>query len=216
MKFQPEAARLRMVEEQIQRRGVSNPKLLEVLKRVPREKFVHPKYLRHAYDDSALPIPLKQTISQPYIVAAMVEALDLAPSDRVLEVGTGSGYAAAVLSEMAQQVYTVERHGLLAQSAQDRLHSLGYHNVQVKHGDGTKGWPEKAPFDAIAVAAGGTEVPAALKAQLREGGRLVIPVGQGEVKRLLLLKRISADRFESRKLEKVRFVPLLPDLPESN
>ena len=170
-----------------------------------RENYV-PDHLRQsAYEDTPLPIEDRQTISQPYIVALMVEALGLRGGERVLEVGTGSGYAAAVLAEIAGEVYTIERHESLAGTASERLAREGYENAHVRHGDGTLGWPDAAPFDAIVVAAGAEEVPAALKEQLVSGGRLVIPVGpsvHGQV--LKRITRIDADRFEEEDLTAVR------------
>ncbi len=147
------------------------------MRRVPRENFVRVELAEHAYRDSPLPIESAQTISQPYIVAYMAECLQLRGGEKVLEIGTGSGYAAAVLAEIAAQVYTVERHQNLAESAAARLARLGYGNVFVRHGDGTLGWPEHAPYDGIVVSAGSPEVPPALREQLAVGGRLVIPVG---------------------------------------
>jgi protein-L-isoaspartate(D-aspartate) O-methyltransferase len=190
-------ARHRMVEVHIARRGVHDERVLSSLRRVPRETFVDEGFEEFAYEDSPLPIGSGQTISQPFIVAKMAEAAEVESSDRVLEVGTGSGYAAAVLAELATEVFTVERHRELAQRAEERLHASGYRNVFVKVGDGTKGWPEKAPFDAILVAAGGPSVPVSLQEQLEIGGRLVIPIGdrRGE-QRLLRITRVGANKFE--------------------
>ena len=171
------ALRAEMVERNIAARGVRDELVLEAMRKVPRELFL-PKNLREfAYEDSPLPIAGEQTISQPYIVAFMAEALMLKGGEKVLEIGAGSGYAAAVLSEIAAHVYTVERLGQLADKAAATLAELGYDNVHVLHGDGTRGWPEHAPYDAIVVAAGGPQVPESLKEQLKIGGRLVIPVG---------------------------------------
>ncbi len=199
-----------MVDQQIAARGVLSPLVLAALRRVRRENYV-PDHLRgSAYGDSPLPIEDRQTISQPYIVALMVEALGLRGGERVLEVGTGSGYAAAVLAEIAGEVYTIERHELLARTASERLVREGYENVHVRHGDGTLGWPDAAPFDAIVVAAGAEEVPAALKEQLVSGGRLVIPVGPSVHSQVLKrITRIDAERFEDEDLTDVRFVPLI-------
>jgi protein-L-isoaspartate(D-aspartate) O-methyltransferase len=172
-----ESTRHRMVETQIASRGVRDPRVLGAMRDVPRERFVPEALLEFAYEDTPLPIEEGQTISQPYIVAVMAETLQLAPSDRVLEVGAGSGYAAAVLGRAAGEVYAIERHPLLAELARQRVAELGYDNVTILCGDGTLGSPEHAPFDAIAVAAGGPEVPRALLEQLKIGGRLVIPVG---------------------------------------
>ncbi|HEM46220.1 MAG TPA: protein-L-isoaspartate(D-aspartate) O-methyltransferase, partial [Alphaproteobacteria bacterium] len=166
-----------MVRRQIEARGVRAKAVLDAMRTVRREGFV-PSYLgEFAYDDTPLPIEEEQTISQPYIVAFMIEALELAGDERVLEIGTGSGYAAAVLAEIAREVYTIERHEGLARTAAARLAEQGYGRVHVRCGDGTLGWPEAAPFDAIVVAAGGPRVPASLREQLAIGGRLVIPVG---------------------------------------
>lgn len=202
--------RREMVERQLAARGVRSPAVLEAMGQVRREGYV-PSYLgEFAYEDSPLPIEEEQTISQPYIVAYMVEALDLKPSERVLEIGTGSGYAAAVMAEMGAEVYTIERHARLAETARERLRRDGYDDVHVRHGDGTLGWPEAAPFDAIVVAAGGPKVPEALREELALGGRLVIPVG--EVVGLQTLKRITRiaeDSYREEDLADVRFVPLV-------
>ncbi len=202
--------RLRMVESQIARRGVRAAHVLSAMGAVPRESFV-PKHLREAaYDDTALPLAEGQTISQPYIVALMTQALELEGGERVLEIGTGSGYAAAVLSRIAREVYTVERVGSLAKESAATLAQLGYSNVHVRHGDGTLGWPEHAPYDAIVVAAGGPDVPESLEAQLIIGGRLVIPVGADRHRQeLVRMVRLSADEYTTQQLASVRFVPLL-------
>jgi protein-L-isoaspartate(D-aspartate) O-methyltransferase len=203
-------ARNRMVDNQIARRGINDPHTLEAMRRVPREAFVDAGFEEFAYEDSPLPIGEGQTISQPYIVAHMIAAAAIKPGETVLDVGTGSGYAAAVASQIADQVYTIERHPPLAQAAARRLHELGYDNVEVRVGDGTKGWPEAAPFDVILVAAGGPEVPRALKEQLVTGGRLVIPVGLDETgQRLLKLTRTSKSDYETEDLGAVMFVPLI-------
>lgn len=205
-----EHARHRMVEEQIARRGVRDGRVLSALRRVPREAFVDEGFEEFAYEDSPLPIGSGQTISQPFIVARMAEAAEIKASDRVLEVGTGFGYAAAVLAELAAEVFTIERYRELAEQARKRLHASGYRNVSVKVGDGSKGWPEKAPFDAIVVAAGGPSVPLSLQRQLEIGGRLVIPVGdRRESQRLLRITRIGADTFDQEDLGGVMFVPLI-------
>ena len=199
-----------MVEAHIARRGVRDHRVLVAVGNVPREAFVDQGFEEFAYEDSPLPIGSGQTISQPFIVARMAEAAEIEPSDRILEIGTGSGYAAAVLAELADEVFTVERHRELAVEAERRLEAAGYSNVAVKTGDGTKGWPEKAPFDAILVAAGGPSVPISLQEQLEIGGRLVIPVGerQGE-QRLLRITRVAANKFEEDDLGGVMFVPLV-------
>ena len=199
-----------MVEQQILARGVRSPRVLAAMGKVRREGYV-PSYLgEFAYQDTPLPIEEEQTISQPYIVAFMIEALDLQGGERVLEIGTGSGYAAAVLAEIAREVYTIERHERLARDAAERLRRDGYGNVHVSHGDGTLGWPAEAPFDAIVVAAGGPKVPATLREQLAIGGRLVIPVGEVVgLQKLVRVKRLSETRYEEEDLGAVRFVPLV-------
>ncbi len=172
--------RFEMVERSIAARGVQDELVLEAMRKVPRELFLPRKLQEFAYEDAPLPIAAEQTISQPYIVAFMAEALQLKGGEKILEIGAGSGYAAAVLSEIVADVYTVERVGLLAENAARTLSELGYSNVHVLHGDGTKGWPEHAPYDAIVVAAGGPQVPESLKSQLKVGGRLVMPVGSDQ------------------------------------
>jgi protein-L-isoaspartate(D-aspartate) O-methyltransferase len=204
------ALRRQMVEQQIGRRGISDPAIVRAMATVPREAFVPRALAEFAYDDSALPIDANQTISQPYVVALMTEALELERDDRVLEIGTGSGYAAAVLAEIAAEVYTIERHCELADAARERLAALGLRNVLVRCADGTLGWPEAAPFDAIVVAAGGPAVPQSLRAQLAFGGRLVMPVGGAErVQRLLVVRRIGDSQYRETDLGPVRFVPLI-------
>jgi len=199
-----------MVREQIVPRGVRSKLVLNAMLKVPREVFV-PEHLREfAYSDAPLPIDAAQTISQPYIVAYMIEALALEGGERVLEIGAGSGYAAAVLAQIAGEVYTVERIEALAQKAASALADAGYHNIFVMHGDGTRGWAEHAPYDAIIVAAGGPDVPASLKEQLRVGGRLVIPVGSDQrVQELVRVTRTSETDYVSEDLADVRFVPLV-------
>ena len=205
-----EVLREQMIERQLVARGLHDQAVLTALSAVPREKFIPTELVEFAYRDSPLPIEASQTISQPYIVALMTAALKLKENDRVLEVGTGSGYAAAVLAEISNEVYTIERHKILADTARERLRDLGYTNVQVLHGDGTLGWPEHAPFDAIVVAAGGPEVPQTLKKQLAIGGRLVIPVGTTlDTQKLMYVQRISEDEYEEENLGSVRFVPLI-------
>ena len=171
------AARRRMVDTQIEVRGVTDPRVLAAMRRVPRHRFVPQSQWEQAYNDYPLPIGEDQTISQPYIVALMTEALELKETDRVLEIGTGSGYQAAVLAEMAAAVYSIDRLASLAEKAQKVLAELGYNNFHVKVGDGTLGWPKEAPFDAILVTAGAPKVPRPLVEQLALEGRLVIPVG---------------------------------------
>jgi protein-L-isoaspartate(D-aspartate) O-methyltransferase len=194
----------------LRRQGIRDETVLKAMANVPREKFVGINLLEFAYDDSPLPIEEGQTISQPYIVALMTEALMLKPGDRVLEVGTGSGYAAAVLGEVADEVYTVERHESLAHQASVRLKELNYDNVHVLCGDGTLGWPEHAPYDGVVVAAGGPEAPRSLIEQLAVGGRLVIPVGASTREQTLIrITRINNDEVEFEELGAVRFVPLI-------
>ncbi len=198
-----------MVERHLASRGVRDDQVLSAMREVPREQFVGEEVVEFAYEDSALPIEAEQTISQPYVVAVMVEALGLEPTDRVLEVGAGSGYAAAVLSRIADRVFGIERHKILAESARRVLDRLGYDNVEIRHGDGTLGWEEEAPFDAILVSAGGA-VPEALKEQLAPGGRMIIPVGErGRAQQLVLMEKDADGSFTERNLGAVRFVPLI-------
>ena len=204
------ALRLDMVDRHVAARGVRSPLVLDALRTVPREAFLPASMHEFAYEDSPLPIAAGQTISQPYIVALMTEALSLQGGEKVLEIGTGSGYAAAVLSRIARDVYTVERVVSLAETAATALNALGYANVHVLHGDGTLGWPEHAPYDAIVVAAGGPEVPESLKAQLKIGGRLVIPVGiDRRVQELVRVVRRSENGYSTEDIADVRFVPLV-------
>ena len=204
--------RARMVERQIAGRGVQDPRVLAAMRTVPRELFVPYDRREDAYEDRPLSIGKGQTISQPYIVAAMIEALELQGGEKVLEVGAGSGYAAAVLAEIASEVFAIERIGDLAQGAIDNLARARCDNVLVLHADGTKGWPEEAPFDAILVSAGATVIPEALKDQLAIGGRMVIPVDDGAGGQVLVrLKRRGEDKYERDELGDVRFVPLIAD-----
>ncbi len=200
--------RRRMVEEQLKRRGIYDPRVLEAMATVPRHLFVPPAMQSAAYADAALPIGYGQTISQPYVVALMVQEARIGPEDRVLEVGTGSGYSTAVLACLAGEVYSIERHRKLFDEARERLASLGCCNVHLRHGDGTMGWPEHAPYDAIIVTAAAPEVPEPLKQQLAEGGRLMIPIGTRDSQVLMRLIR-RGDRIERRALGEVRFVPLI-------
>lgn len=204
-----EEQRARMVEHHLARRGVSDRRVLEAFAIVPREQFVPDDLITHAYDDAPLPIGDGQTISQPFVVALTIAAMELAPTDRVLEIGTGSGYAAAILGKIAHEVVTVERIANLATIARERLARLGFANVSVHHADGSLGWPSRAPYDGIAVAAGAPHVPRALLEQLAVGGRLVIPAGPAEDQRLLVIVRRDESKYEQRDLGEVRFVPLV-------
>ena len=199
-----------LVERQVKGRGVFDPAVLAAMESVPREAFLPPELAEFAYLDHALPIEKGQTISQPYIVALMTEALELKPQDRVLEVGTGSGYAAAILGKVVFEVYTIERHAELAETAARRLREQGFDNVHVRHGDGTLGWPEHSPFDAIIVAAGGRDIPRPLLDQLAIRGRLVIPVGEERtLQSLLRIIRTGSESYSREELADVRFVPLI-------
>lgn len=205
-----EAARYRMVQRQIAARGITAPEVLAAMESVPREKFMPPHLAFTAYEDSPQPIGEGQTISQPYIVAYMIEAMELRGGERVLEIGTGSGYAAAVAAKIAGEVVTIERLEGLAKSATAKLAELGFDNVRVICGDGTKGFPERAPYDAIMVAAGGPDVPPSLQNQLAIGGRLVIPVGTSQfLQSLVRIRRVSETEFKREHLTEVRFVPLI-------
>ena len=202
--------RAEMVDRQIAGRNVRSHLVLDAMRKVPREAFLPAHLKEFAYEDAPLPIAEGQTISQPYIVALMTEALELAGGEKVLEIGTGSGYAAAVLARIARDVYTVERIGQLAEKAAVLLPDLGYGNVHVLHGDGTRGWPDQAPYDAIVVTAGGPEVPESLKSQLKIGGRLVIPVGSDRrLQELVRLIRVSEHQYKTQDITGVRFVPLV-------
>jgi len=203
-------ARRQMVKQQIELRGIADTRTLEAMRTVPREVFVPDNLSEFAYEDSPLPIEEGQTISQPMIVALMVEALQLKPSDRALEIGAGSGYAAAVLSRVIREVYAVERFDSLAEHARERMRRLGYENVHIRCGDGTLGWKEHAPYDAILVSAGGPEVPETLLQQLVIGGRLIIPVGTDlRSQELLRIRRTGEDKFDQESLGRVQFVPLI-------
>jgi len=202
--------RERMVATQIEARSITDPLVLDAMRIVPRERFVPASLAKFAYDDGPLPIGHGQTISQPYIVAVMAQAAGLKPGARALEIGTGSGYGAAVLSRIAAEVYTVERVGALADAARDRLAELGYGNVHVLEGDGTLGWAAHAPYDAIVVTAGGPRVPKTLLDQLAVGGRLVMPVGPAtRHQRLVRVTRTDVQEYEYEDLEEVAFVPLI-------
>jgi len=202
--------RERMEEEQLVSRGVRDPRVLAAMRHVPREQFVPEGMRDSSYEDAPLPIEEGQTISQPYIVALMIEALALEPRDRVLEIGAGSGYAAAVLGRLAGEVFAVERYESLVELARARVQALGYGNVQILCGDGTMGLLEHAPYNAILVSAGAPSVPKSLLQQLELGGRLVIPVGDElGTQDLLCIRRIGEDEYERESLGGVRFVPLI-------
>jgi protein-L-isoaspartate(D-aspartate) O-methyltransferase len=200
--------REKMVERQIERRGVDDARVLQALRDVKRHLFVPPGEIDSAYEDHPLSIGHGQTISQPYIVAIMTEAIEPQPSDRVLEIGTGSGYQAAVLAELVQEVYSIEIVEPLGRAAAQRLKDLGYDNVTVRIGDGYKGWPEKAPFDAIVVTAAPPEIPQALVDQLAEGGSMVLPVGTA-FQELMLVEKKKGGEITKRVITAVRFVPMV-------
>jgi protein-L-isoaspartate(D-aspartate) O-methyltransferase len=200
--------RLRMVDSQLRARGVCDPRVLDAMLRVPRHAFAPGGLRDQAYEDHPLPIGEGQTISQPYIVARMLEALELSPTDRVLEVGTGSGYLTALLAELATQVFSVERHAALADAARELLARMGYANVRVIVGDGSRGFAEGAPYDAIIVSAAAAEVPRALVEQLAEGGRMIIPVGPVDSQQLQLI-RVEKGQPRVSLRELCRFVPLV-------
>ncbi len=203
-----EALRHRMVDEQLVSRKISDPRVLAAMRTVPRHEFVRESDRAEAYDDHPLSIEEGQTISQPYIVALMVEAAQLGATDRVLEIGTGSGYAAAIAGECAAEVVTVERHPSLGESAAKRLQRLGFDQVHVVIGDGSLGYPEKAPYDAIIVTCAAPEPPEALLRQLADNGRLIVPVGERDWQELLRVTK-QGDAFHREFLGSVRFVPLL-------
>ena len=204
--------RVSMVEDQIKRRGVSDEEVLSAMRQVPRHEFVPAHLKKYAYADEPLPIGEDQTISQPYIVAYMTEILRLEQNDKVLEIGTGSGYQAAVLAEIADTVYTIEIVDVLAESAEKTLERLGYDNVLVKRGDGYAGWPEHAPFDAIIITAAPTKIPQPLKEQLKVGGFMILPLGDYSQELVLIEKK--SEGFEQKSLLPVRFVPMTGEIAE--
>jgi len=208
---QPSDFRLRriMVDTQIRARGVQDERVLAAMEAVPRAEFVPAAQRPHAYEDRPLPIGEDQTISQPYIVALMTELLEVEEGDRVLEIGTGSGYQAAVLAELTPHVYTIEIIPTLAERAEETLRRLGYDAVEVKAGDGYLGWPDSAPFDGIIVTCAPEEVPGPLKEQLREGGRMVIPVGPQWTHQTLYVLTKKGDTLEQKEIIPVRFVPMV-------
>ena len=206
--------REKMVQNQIAARGIRNPRVLAVMRKVERHLFVKPQYLSVAYKDGALPIDCDQTISQPYIVALMTDLLELTPTSKVLEIGTGCGYQTAILAELAKEVYSIEIIPLLAKNAKVRLDGLNYQNVHVKKGNGHYGWQEYAPYDAVLVAAAPKDVPKQLIEQLAMGGRMVIPVGGSEQKLLLIQKGLqkvenAIPPLETTEVIPVRFVPMI-------
>lgn len=202
-------SRRRMVDQQIVARGITDQRLLDALLKVPRHLFVETGLQAHAYSDASLPIGEKQTISQPYMVAAMTAALQLTGTERILEIGTGSGYQSAILSLLAKRIYSIERISSLAGRARRLLDQLGMSNINIKVGDGTIGWKDQAPFDGILVAAGAPDVPLEYLAQLEIGGRLVLPVGDQEQQILLRLVKLADGSFKREQLMGCRFVPLI-------
>ncbi|MGD2062453.1 MAG: protein-L-isoaspartate(D-aspartate) O-methyltransferase [Nitrospirota bacterium] len=209
------ADRMEMVAEQIVRRGVDEPRVLAALRAVPRHRFVPERLRAAAYDDNPLPIGYGQTISQPYIVAKMTELLGLTAASKLFELGTGSGYQAAVAARLAAHVYTMEIHAPLAERARATLAELGYANVTVRTGDGYYGWPEHAPFDAIIVTAAASHIPSPLVAQLAPGGRMVVPVGPAfATQRLMVVEKAADGAITTRALFPVRFVPVTGDHTE--
>lgn len=203
-----EEQRARMVEDQLRSRGIRDVRVLAAMGKVPREEFIASEDFRDAYGDHPLPIGAGQTVSQPYIVAAMVEALELRPSDRVLEVGTGTGYQAAILGELAAEIWTIERHEELISRARVILSRLGYKNVCVAHGDGSLGLPEHAPFDRILVAAAAPRIPESLVAQLLDGGKMVLPIGTRYEQQVHIVHKECKEIFVTTH-DLCRFVPLV-------
>jgi protein-L-isoaspartate(D-aspartate) O-methyltransferase len=205
-----ERDRLNMVRNQIKLRGISDSRVLEAMSKVERHRFVPEGYRQESYEDYPLPIGEGQTISQPYIVAFMTEALELKPTDKVLEIGTGSGYQAAVLADICDSVFTIDIYESLAAGAATLLAELGYSNVMVRTGDGYQGWSEHAPFDAIIVTCSPTHVPPKLEEQLAEGGRMIIPVGQAYSQELILLEK-KEGKLQRKNVLPVRFVPMIDE-----
>jgi protein-L-isoaspartate(D-aspartate) O-methyltransferase len=197
-----------MVEQQLRARGIRDARVLSAMLTVPRHRFVPPELVAQAYSDQPLSIGERQTISQPFMVAAMSEALELAGCERVLEIGTGSGYQTAVLSLLAREVFSIEAHASLAAAARERVGLLGYHNIEIRVGDGTLGWPEHAPFDAILVTAAAPLIPPPLVEQLAEAGRLLLPAGSAETQQLLRVRR-DKGTISNERLFHCRFVPLI-------
>ena len=207
--------RQRMVDSQLRARGISDQRVLDAMTRVPRHEFVPERYRDQAYEDHPLPIGEDQTISQPYIVVVMLQALKLSPTDNVLEIGTGSGYVTALLAQLTAQVTSMERHPALADAAREVLDNMGYENVRVVAGDGTRGFPEAAPYDAILVSAAAAELPSALVSQLAEGGRMIIPIGGAEAQQLQYIEKLNGQpQITLREL--CRFVPLVSGSPSES
>jgi protein-L-isoaspartate(D-aspartate) O-methyltransferase len=208
--IQPVAAeRSTMVERQLRQRGIRDERVLAAMNKVPRHEFVSPQSWGEAYADRPVAIPEQQTTSQPYMIAAMIEAAQIKPEDRVLEIGAGSGYQTALLAELASQVFAVERHASLTETARNTLERLGYRNARMITGDGSLGFPEAAPYDAIVVSAAAPRIPPALTEQLASGGRLVIPVGDSDQQQLQVVMRNADGSTSVRTLEGCRFVPLI-------
>jgi len=200
--------RQRMVDSQLRARGISDQRVLDAMTRVPRHEFVPERYRDQAYEDHPLPIGEDQTISQPYIVVVMLQALKLSSTDNALEIGTGSGYVTALLAQLTAQVTSMERHPALADAAREVLDNMGYENVRVVAGDGTRGFPEAAPYDAILVSAAAAELPSTLVSQLAEGGRMIIPIGGAEAQQLQYIEKLNGQpQITLREL--CRFVPLI-------
>lgn len=210
-----EARKIRLIMG-LRRSGITDSKVLGAMERVARDAFVDPAFLDQAWEDRALPIAQGQTISQPFVVAFMTQALELTDRTKVLEIGTGSGYQTAILAKVARRVYTIERHRELMATAEDRFADLGLHNVHTRVGDGWKGWSEQAPFEAIIVTAAPPEVPQALIDQLADGGRMVIPIGRSSDVQSLVRLRRRGEEIEREDLLDVRFVPLVPGVPGAN
>jgi protein-L-isoaspartate(D-aspartate) O-methyltransferase len=207
--------RQRMVDSQLRARGISDQRVLDAMTRVPRHEFVPERYRDQAYEDHPLPIGEDQTISQPYIVVVMLQALKLSSTDNVLEIGTGSGYVTALLAQLTAQVTSMERHPVLADAAREVLDNMGYKNVRVVAGDGTRGFPEAAPYDAILVSAAAAELPSALVSQLAEGGRMIIPIGGAEAQQLQYIEKLNGQpQITLREL--CRFVPLISGSPSES
>lgn len=214
MVFDLNYARERMIEDHLRARGIRDPRVLDAMRRVRRELFVEPEEASHAYDDCALPIGCSQTISQPYIVALMTESLQVSPGLRVLEIGTGSGYQAAILASLGAEVFTIERHPQLAEGAAKRLNLMGHSRVHVLAGDGRLGWPEHAPFDRVIITAATDEIPPCVWEQLCEGGLLVAPLGNIREQTLAVIRKVGGKPHRT-SLIGCRFVPLLAEVADT-